>query len=887
MTLPHGTRLGPYEVIAPLGSGGMGEVYRARDTRLGREVAVKVLPAERLSDKARRARFVQEARAASALNHPNIVTIHEIESVEGIDFIVMELVPGCTLNDLIPQQGMRLSEALRIAIPLADALAAAHAAGIVHRDLKPGNVMVRPDGVVKVLDFGLAKLVRGDTGSPGKKTTTVAGDVGSLSRPGAVMGTTGYMSPEQASGGRVDARSDVFSFGVLLYEMVTGRRAFAGDSGAEVLAALLKDRPKPPRELAPDVPQALERIILRCLRKERDRRFQTMLDVKIELQEVKEESDSQASTLSGAEAAAPERRASRRRGWTLLGAAVILVVSAGATGVAWWRGRTAKPGPLSNRIVVAVFENHTGDASLESLGRIAADHISDGLTRVPGVQVVPGAKVLLDRSGPRTPDVKNSGSDPIQQLARATGAGLVVSGIYSLTGEDFRIQPRLTDATSGQVQALDPAVGPRSAPMTVVESARQRLMGAVAVRFDPNWLGAPDASPPTYEAYQEYRVFIEAGDDPIPRLRRVVDLDPDFVLARIELISWSLASGDYREAARHVAALEERKARLTPAQRLLVDAHRASLVGRTGEAYLAARAARKLWPADTGMAVAFSWFARNAYRFHEATEALTAPLDWERSHARSRFRGGVYFFDLTMMLHWLGEHERELTELRRGQRLHPEISSLYDLEAYALTALGQVDEMERLVTERLSLASAGQRGHLLLYIGLELRVHGRRDASAKMLARSLEALQGCSPEEAKTEGTRAELATLFRLAGRLGEASAIYEQLARETPAGSEKALVWAGDLGVVAALRGDHAAALRISDELGRLKRPFLFGVNVYERARIAAEVGEQDRAVDLLRVAIARGFILSSQSNSLHVEPSFEALRGYPPFEEAIKPQ
>jgi tetratricopeptide (TPR) repeat protein len=240
-----------------------------------------------------------------------------------------------------------------------------------------------------------------------------------------------------------------------------------------------------------------------------------------------------------------------------------------------------------------------------------------------------------------------------------------------------------------------------------------------------------------------------------------------------------------------------------------------------------------------------------------------------------------------MMLHRLGEHERELLEAHRGQGLHPEISWLREQEAYALAAMGRLDEMERVATERLSLASAGQRGHLLLHLGLELRVHGQRDASAKMLARSLEALQGCSPEEAKTEGTRAELATLLRLDGRLDEARAIYEQLAREAPADSERALVWAGGRGVVTALRGERAAALRISDELGRLERPFLFGVNTYERARIAAQLGEKDRAVDLLRVAIARGFILSSESNSLHVEPSFEALRGYPPFEEAIKPQ
>jgi Tol biopolymer transport system component len=332
MTLAAGARLGPYEILGPIGAGGMGEVYRARDARLGRDVAIKVLPADRLSDQAQRARFVREARAASALDHPNIVTIHEIESEGGVDFIVMELVAGRNLRTLIPRQGLPVPEVLRIAIPLADAVAAAHAAGIVHRDLKPANVMVTPQGVVKVLDFGLAKLVRNERVGPEETTAEAKG--GPVSQPGAVAGTFGYMSPEQASGESVDARSDVFSFGLLLYEMVTGRRPFSGGSSAEMLAALLKEQPKPPSELVADVPKELERIIQRCLRKEPGRRFQHMGDVKVELQELKEESDSQASAPAGA--AAAKRRSRRRRvAWAMAG----LLILAAATALTLWRLR--------------------------------------------------------------------------------------------------------------------------------------------------------------------------------------------------------------------------------------------------------------------------------------------------------------------------------------------------------------------------------------------------------------------------------------------------------------------------------------------------------------------------------------------------------------------
>jgi serine/threonine protein kinase len=309
MSLTLGSKLGSYQVLSLLGAGGMGEVYRARDTRLGRVVAIKVLPAERMADENRRRRFVQEARGASALSHPNIVTIYEIESADGIDFIVMEYVPGKTLDTVIPRQGMRLGEVVRIAIPIADAVARAHAAGIVHRDLKPANVMVGSDGTVKVLDFGLAKLVaQEEAGGPEHETRTEDGDAGRLSRPGMVAGTAGYMSPEQAAGKKVDGRSDIFSFGAVLYEMVTGRRPFAGNSTAETLAAVLREQPKTPSELTPEVPRDLEKVILRCLQKDPDRRFQHMVDVKIELQEIKEESDSQPAA-----AQAPARR--RRRWW--------------------------------------------------------------------------------------------------------------------------------------------------------------------------------------------------------------------------------------------------------------------------------------------------------------------------------------------------------------------------------------------------------------------------------------------------------------------------------------------------------------------------------------------------------------------------------------------
>jgi serine/threonine protein kinase/Tol biopolymer transport system component len=322
MSLGAGTRLGPYEVLGPIGAGGMGEVYRARDARLEREVALKVLPADLLSDEGRRRRFVQEARAASSLNHPHIITIHEIETAGDHDFIVMEYVRGKSLDALIPRQGMRLGDVLRIAIPVADALAAAHARGIIHRDLKPANVVVGTDGAVKVLDFGLAKLI-GNADPADGDTATVTAQAG-LSAPGAVAGTAAYMAPEQATGGAVDARSDIFAFGAMLYEMVTGERAFVGTSTADILTAVIRAQPKPPGAIGRDVPTDLEKLILRCLRKDPERRFQHIVDVKVALQDIKEESD------SGSGAPAPVRRRRRTRLIALVATTLVLMSVAGA-----------------------------------------------------------------------------------------------------------------------------------------------------------------------------------------------------------------------------------------------------------------------------------------------------------------------------------------------------------------------------------------------------------------------------------------------------------------------------------------------------------------------------------------------------------------------------
>jgi len=347
-----GQTISHYAFLEKLGAGGMGEIYKARDARLNRVVAVKVLSPGKTGDPERRRRFIQEAQAASALNHPNIITIHDILPEADTQYMVMEYVSGKTLHELISAGRLPVLQVLQLATQMANALGVAHAAGIVHRDFKPANVMVTGSGLVKILDFGLAKLTDVSAG------VTVDGEQNTLSaapltREGSIMGTVNYMSPEQAEGLKVDGRSDIFSFGAVLYEMVTGHRAFDGDSGISTLSAVLRDEVKPIHEIAPDVPAELADVVTLCLRKSPAARWQSMTEVEAELSTLKRRSESgvfhsppvsrpptsNIPSPVSTPVAAPPRQSTAPKGGVLkavwLGA-VCLAVLALAIVAAWW-----------------------------------------------------------------------------------------------------------------------------------------------------------------------------------------------------------------------------------------------------------------------------------------------------------------------------------------------------------------------------------------------------------------------------------------------------------------------------------------------------------------------------------------------------------------------
>jgi eukaryotic-like serine/threonine-protein kinase len=458
MPLTPATRLGPYEIVDLLGVGGMGEVYRARDPRLKRDIAIKVLPHDVASSPERLARFEREATTVAGLNHPNIVVLHSIEEASGTRFLTMELVDGQSLVDMVRPGGVEPAELLDVAIPLVDALVAAHQKNVVHRDLKPANVMVTREGRVKVLDFGLAKLVEQAPDHTATQAATVASPI---SQAGQTVGTVSYMAPEQLRGDPVDVRADLFSVGILLYELATGARPFKGRSLADVSSAILRDFPPPLRNVRPDVPSELERIVHRCLEKDPGDRFQTAIEVLNELRALWRTVERGAPPTGKLSAEKPPSIAPRP----------LVNRSSGAGGERTGMGPQAAWPAQVTRLIVLPFRMLRPDPDTEFLAFSLPEAVAGALG---------GLQSLVVRSTMAAARFAGDSLEP-QKIAVEADVDVIVTGTLLRAGGDLRVSTQLTDASSATLLWSHSAQAPVDDLFRVQDDLTQRIVDSLAL----------------------------------------------------------------------------------------------------------------------------------------------------------------------------------------------------------------------------------------------------------------------------------------------------------------------------------------------------------------------------------------------------------------------
>ena len=554
-----GRTLSHYEIIEEISRGGMGVVYRARDLNLGRDVALKVLPEDLVHDRLRGERMLQEARAAALIEHPHIAVIHEVGTAEGVTFIAMELIRGEKLSDVLIRGPLSTKRALDLGVEIAEGLGRAHEKGLIHRDLKPANVMVTEDGHAKVIDFGLAKLV--ERATPDASTV---GAQGPHSTPGLVIGTAAYMSPEQARGDRVDHRTDIFSLGVVLYEMLTARAPFQGKSTLDTLHAILTDPVPPlptPAGFSGETTSELQRVIAKCTVKDADERYQGMKDIVVDLRAARRrlESGSGVATSTMPPATAPAVTVSRSgRLPVLVGAAVAGVAL--IAGIWWWMGRQTPPAASpSGRPAIAVlyFDNNTGDASLDWIRTGLTDMMVTDLSQSPNIEVLGTDRLYQILHELRRADDKVLSADVVQQVATRAGVGSVLVGSYVKAGDTIRISARLQDAKTGRIVSAERVEGPgESSLFSLVDELTRRFKSTFAslggragqaLLVKPGQReeagldrGVKDITSSSIQAYRYYAegiAFHERGlsDQAAPLLEKAIEVDPSFAMAHAKL----------------------------------------------------------------------------------------------------------------------------------------------------------------------------------------------------------------------------------------------------------------------------------------------------------------------------------------------------------------
>jgi predicted Ser/Thr protein kinase/TolB-like protein len=859
-SLAAGERLGRYRVIRRVGEGGMGVVYLAEDERLHRHAALKLLPRHLAIDAAARRRFEQEARAASALDHPNIVTVYELgDTPDGQLFLAMAYCEGETLNERLARGRLDVADAQSLGTQVAAGLAAAHRRGIVHGDIKPHNIVLTTDNAAKIVDFGVAKMI-GDAAAP----------------PPVTPGTLAYMSPEQTRSDGSDARVDVWALGVVLYEMIAGSRPFTPTDAPNLIDAIRTAAPPPLVSMRPDVPAALARIVERCLSKQPFDRYR---DAGVLLSELE--------SLS-----APRR--SRTRVALMRAAALVI----GGGGVAAGLLMVAATPPLDERrVAIADIENRSGAAEFDVHASMATDWITRGLWETGFIEVAQLAAFAGE------PDAESP-----RLLARTAGAGLLVTGALYRDGDRVQLEAQITNVESGLVVgSVEPVATSVASVMDGVEQLRRRVQETLYPQLDTQLTHVQAlARPPRFEAYAEYLAGRDAHvarqlPAALAHFRRASEMDPDFALPRVIEAVVLRMMGDLSAADSVARRLEPERARLDRFSVAHLDWMQATLAGDQRAAHAAMSDAARLAPGGTIPAVQAADEALRLRRARESIERLKV-IEPERGELRGWL---LYWQTLAAAYHLEGNHRRELEEARRARGFHPDDPRARMLELQALAALGRTDAIE----ERLgSLPAAGpiepSGGALLLHTALELRAHaeGRRAGAQlavanTLLARAI-AWYGAVPPERRTARQHHELAMALAVAGQRTEARSQLAGLVRTPPVGRVSPSPFAsrrtpnypdslashGALGVLAALDGDRAATQAELDWLKQQRDPFTRGRPTYWRAAIAGAQGRAEEAVALLRTAFDEGL---PYFHGLHIAPELEPLRGFAPFRGLIQPR